>query len=290
MIYRISSNAIWVAIFGLFVSCSQGSAPEEKVTIAPASSYFPEERPQVLVLGTFHFDYPGLDSFKASEEDKIDVLKEPKKSEVTALINYLKAFKPTKIALEARPGWGAVRKLREYKQGQHRDNRDERYQIGMRMAEELGLDTLYSIDAEPFIADLLEVTDTTFLKALGEDYDFRSDSYYDSLMTQWYMADTKMVTKVPLIDYLKHMNNRESHEYGYGAYLIGDFKLGDYRGADVLSTMWYNRNLRIFRNLQRITEGPQDRILVVIGNGHAAILRQLLEMSPEFDFVELDSL
>ncbi|MDM9630923.1 DUF5694 domain-containing protein [Robiginitalea aurantiaca] len=290
MIYQISRMVLWTLVFGLFASCSQRPTSKEEMKIAPASSYFPKERAQVLVLGTFHFNYPGLDAMKASEEDKIDVLEEPKKSEVTDLINYLKAYKPTKIALEAHPDWGAVRKFREYQKGGHRDKRDERYQIGMRMADELGLDTLYSIDAEALIEDLIEVTDSTYLEDLGEGYDFRSDSPYDSLMTEWYMADTRMISKVPLLDYMKHINNRESHEYGYGAYLIGDFKLGEYRGADLLSIYWYNRNLRIFRNLQRISEGPQDRILIVIGNGHAAILRQLIEMSPEFDFVELDSL
>ena len=182
-----------------------------------------------------------------------------------------------------------MRKLREYQQGEHRDRRDERYQIGMRMANELGMDTLYSIDAGTFSGDLQAVTDTTFLKELGKDYDFRSDDPYDSILTVWFETENKMVSKVPLLDYMKHINSKESHDYGYGSYLTGDFKLGEYRGADVLSVWWYNRNLRIFRNIQRLTEGPEDRILVVIGNGHAAILRQLIEMSPEYDFVELSS-
>jgi hypothetical protein len=39
-----------------------------------------------------------------------------------------------------------------------------------------------------------------------------------------------------------------------------------------------------------MTEAPEDRILVIIGNGHAAILRQLIEMSPQYDFVELSNL
>jgi hypothetical protein len=95
---------------------------------------------------------------------------------------------------------------------------------------------------------------------------------------------------MPLLDYFRHMNSPESHRYGYGAYLIGDFKLDQHRGADILSVWWYNRNLRIFRNIQRITQGPEDRILVVIGNGHAAVLRQLFEASPEFEFVEFNGL
>ena len=62
------------------------------------------------------------------------------------------------------------------------------------------------------------------------------------------------------------------------------------RGADILSIYWYNRNLRIFRKLQEITESSKDRILVIFGNGHASILRHLLESSPEYEFIEFNKL
>ena len=77
---------------------------------------------------------------------------------------------------------------------------------------------------------------------------------------------------------------------GLGVYLVGDFKLDNGRGADILSIWWYNRNLRIFRKLQEITENKDDRILMIFGNGHAEILRQLLESSPEYEFIEFDKL
>jgi hypothetical protein len=35
---------------------------------------------------------------------------------------------------------------------------------------------------------------------------------------------------------------------------------------------------------ENIVENKNDRVLVIIGNGHAAILRQLIESSPEFEF------
>ena len=52
-------------------------------------------------------------------------------------------------------------------------------------------------------------------------------------------------------------------------------------------TGWFNRNLRIFANLQRITERPDERILLVIGAGHLAILRHCVQASPEYDLVEV---
>ena len=272
----------------MLFSCTENPT-KKKEHLTSASQFFPKEKTQVLVVGTFHFDYPGLDVSKALEEDKIDVLKEPKKSEVTELVNYIKKFKPTKIAIEAFDNWKATEKLKKYKAGAFRDERDERYQLGMRIANELKIDTLYSIDAGSMSEDL-ERLDSTYTQQLFKDFDFQNDDPYNEMIMNWLQEGTKQVSKTNLLTYFKHTNSREEHQYGYGAYLVGDFKLDKLRGADILSIWWYNRNLRIFRKLQKITESKEDRILLIFGNGHAAILRQLLEASPEYDFVEFDSL
>jgi hypothetical protein len=63
---------------------------------------------------------------------------------------------------------------------------------------------------------------------------------------------------------------------------IGD----EYPGVDS-KTAWYNRNLRIFANIQRIAEKPGERILVGIGAGQLPILRNAAMSSPEYDLVEV---
>jgi hypothetical protein len=57
-----------------------------------------------------------------------------------------------------------------------------------------------------------------------------------------------------------------------------------YAGADLLSR-WYERNIRIFANLQRVVE-PGDRVVVLIGSGHAPILRELVTYDPTMRRVE----
>lgn len=271
----------------LFASCTPKE--NESTNVKTASDYFPKEKAQVLIVGTFHMDYPGLDAIKTNEEDKVDVLKEPKKSEVTELVKYIERFKPNKIAIEAFDTWNATEKLRKYKNGEFRNQRDERYQLGMRIANDLGLDTLYAIDSWAMDGDLAKL-DSVYMSNLFKDYDFQSDDPYLQMFMDWIGEEEKNVSGMNLVDYFKLINSRESHQYGYGAYLVGDFKLDNERGADILSVWWYNRNVRIFRKLQTITEDKNDRILVIFGNGHAAVLRQLLECSPEYDFVEFSSL
>jgi hypothetical protein len=257
--------------------------------IKKPSSFFPREKLAILVVGTFHFDYPNLDVNKTIDKDKIDVLIEPKKSEVTELVDYIKKFKPTKIAIEAFPNWNATQKLKKYKNGEFKDKRDERYQLAMRIANDLKLDTLYSIDAESMDNDLMKI-DSVYTQKLFKDFDFQSNDKFNEMYTKMYNYDDKLPSRMNLLEYFKKINSEENHKIDFGAYLIGDFKLDNHRGADILSIWWYNRNLRIFRNLQEITESPKDRILLIFGNGHASILRQLLESSPEYKFVEFSEL
>jgi hypothetical protein len=258
-------------------------------SIITPKQFFNVEKPTVLMVGTFHLNYPNLEYIKTDDSNKIDVIKEPKRSEITEVVNYIKKFRPTRIAIEAFPDWTATDKLRKYKNGEYKNERDERYQLGLRIAAESKLDTIYSINAESFDNDLSK-RDSTYISSLFTDYDFESSDKYELMFKKWMAYDVKLPSRTNLLRYLKYMNSRESHRLGYGAYLIGDFKLDDTRGADVLSIWWYNRNLRIFRKIQQINYTPDDRILIIIGNGHAAILRQLLESSPEFEFVEFDSL
>ena len=290
----MNPNSLRAYGFGLSLLLLAGSCrdtPDTSPSTEPRTiaSYFPENRPKVLVVGTFHMDYPGLDALKTEESDQIDVLRDPKKSELDTLIAYLEKFRPNKIAIEAHPEWHAMDKYREYRSGLHRDQRDERFQIGMRLADRFHLDTLFSVDAGAVYEDWY-ARDSAYVSELGADYDFRSDDPVSERYMEWFRDDQARIKQTPLKDYFLEMNSPESHRYDYGAYLIGDFKLGENRGADMLALYWYSRNLRIFRNLQRAVKGPDDRILVVVGNGHAAVLRQLFEASPEFDFVELSGL
>lgn len=256
------------------------------------SDYFKNPKTKVLVVGTFHFDYPNLDAHKTNKEDQVDVLSPKTAKEVTELVEYIKKFKPTKIAIEAWPSWNANQKLGEYNEGKHRDKRDERYQLAMRLASELKINELFSIDTESVLDDLEKhfgKTDSAFFKNLSKDYDFRSDDPISQQFTVFYKSSEPKNFK-SLLDTFTYMNSKESHQYGYGAYLSGDFKLREHDGADMLALYWYSRNLRMFRNIQNIPHNTEDRILVIAGNGHAAVLRQLFTSSAEYEFTEFSSL
>lgn len=256
------------------------------------SEYFKNPKTKVLVVGSFHFDYPNLDAIKIKKEDQIDVLSPKTAQEVTELVEYIKKFKPTKIAIEAWPEWNANEKLKEYNKGKYRDQRDERYQLAIRIASEMKINEISSIDAGSIWEELQErfgKTDSSFFKKISQDYDFKNeDPVAQQFVTFFKNSDRKNFSS--LLKTFQYMNSKESHLYGYGAYLSGDFKLRAHDGADMLALYWYDRNLRMFRNIQNISHTAEDRILVIAGNGHAAVLRQFFTYSAEYDFVEFSSL
>ncbi len=55
----------------------------------------------------------------------------------------------------------------------------------------------------------------------------------------------------------------------------------DYAGADMVA-IWFQRNLRIFANLTRVADSPNDRIFVVYGAGHVPLLRDFVTDHPDY--------
>src|SRR4051812_39814607 len=99
-------------------------------------------RPEVLVLGVFHMNNPGHDIFNSNVDD---VLAPKRQAEIAQLIEVLKTFRPTKIAVEREAGDARITKdYNDYVAGTHQLTRNEIEQIGFRLARELGHKTVYA--------------------------------------------------------------------------------------------------------------------------------------------------
>lgn len=250
--------------------------------------------PQVMVVGTFHFGYPNLDAYKINEDDQVDIRSLAKQKEVEELVSYLAQFKPTKIVVEGGRNSGYI--IRRYERwlagGELAPNEID--QLAFRLMKQFELDTLYGCDAPGLTYTMSQHPDSLALNRFVDEifagYDWQSDDPMDQIYTDFYDAETKLTLTMPLLDYFKHLNSDAVVKRYHGAYLIGDFKADDYRGADALAMYWYSRNLRIFRNIQQVVESPNDRILVLFGAGHSSILKQQFESTPEFELIEFNEL
>lgn len=251
--------------------------------------------PRVLLVGTFHFEYYDLDAHVTDKEKRVNVMEPRRQKEMEELVEYIARFKPTAIAVEAGPNttW-LMKRYRHYKASDSLVNADEMAQIGFRLMDRFALDTIHGVDASALVEDLWEHRDSLQIRPLLDsiyaDWDFQSDDATSQRYSTWYGSFDKYHVKHSLLNSFLYQNSDKALDRDYGAYLSGDFKLGSYRGADALAMHWYSRNLRIFRNIQELALKPEDRLLVLFGAGHVAILKQLFTCSPEYELVKFGDL
>src|SRR4051794_1192445 len=106
----------------------------------------PSAKPEILVLGTYHMSNPGHDMYNMQADD---VLSAKRQQEILQVIEVLKKFHPTKIAIEASVGSEKVaRQYGDYLSGKYILSRNEIDQIGYRLGKELGHKQIYTVDED----------------------------------------------------------------------------------------------------------------------------------------------
>lgn len=247
-------------------------------TVAQQPASHSERRAQILVLGTYHFDNPGLDVVKT---EVADVLTPAKQAEIKQVIEALARFRPTKIAVEVRAD-GAPRLdslYAAYRAERHTLSRSEVQQLGFRLAERFGHPLLYPVDHGgefPFGA----------VMRYAQEHDPAFVQRVQQATAEMAAENNRHQRQNSIGEILRLENDPARIEKGHAMYVeIARVGAGDsYVGADLLAK-WYERNIRIFSDLQRLAQ-PGDRLLIIFGAGHAAILRQLIASDPQLELIE----
>ncbi len=236
------------------------------------------DRPMLVIVGTSHFDNPGLDINNVKVDD---VLAPPRQEQIRTLVDRLAAFKPTHVAVEWPQSKQAAldQRYHDYLQGRYTLSRNEVDQLGLRLAAMLKLPRVDAADwnEEPPGKD--------------QDYDFEAwarahgqEAWLKAVESpQDADADTALLARSTLLQYLCALNspdrlaadNRLYFDYA----MIGNEV--DRPGANWVGS-WYSRNLKILANLVHIAPGPGDRVVAVFGAGHAFLLQQFAGQSGAF--------
>ena len=238
-----------------------------------------EEKTKILVLGTFHFHNPGLDVANTTVDD---VLAPKRQKEIKEVVELLKRFKPTKVAIEAEVESVRVRdEFSDYLKGKYKLGRNEIDQIGYRLAKELGHKKIFPIDWKGNF-DFEKVS--KFAKANGQEE--IADSFVIRAKSIAKDIDENLKTN-SFREIFREINSQESLKKFNRLYFdlakIG--KETNYEGTDLLSD-WFERNLKIYTNISRISK-TNDRILLIIGASHAPIIQKFLRDS-EFEIVTVE--
>lgn len=250
---------------------------------------------KATILGVFHFSDPGQDSYKP--KFPFNILEENRQRELNDLLEKLKAYSPTKIILECnREKYDSLLNVR-YKQfltGDFDivDKHNEIYQIGFKLAKMLGHKKVYCSDADAkwFGAEIdwENFDHKGYLKSLGQYEKMRRHDYFGG-----YEKMDSLKTVQTLEEHLALTNEVSNLLKYHQIYLTNNVLEGagdNYIGADGVAR-WYRRNIRIFSNIYDISDLNEDeRLLIIYGVGHAWTLRQFFQDSPDYEYVELNSI
>lgn len=248
------------------------------------------QQAEVLTLGVFHFEFPNLDVKQYAEDEQIDVYAPCYQQEIELIARKLAQFNPDAVVVE----WPVYLQhetdslFQEYLKGNHRLSRNEVQQLGFRIAK-MCHSKIYCCDAwgahTAAIDKLLDEDESKEYIAFEESFSNSPDSVLHTNSVDIFKQEG-------ILAELRLLNDPERIKKDLGNYLIGHFKYesaeGDYTGADFETGRWFNRNLRIFRNVQRIPKASGKRILVIFGSAHMNILNYLFECSPEYKLLKVN--
>jgi hypothetical protein len=267
-------------LLALTLTCAaqaQGTAPKIPDDSKSAA------RPTLLVLGSGHLANPGRDLVNVRVDD---VLTEKRQAQIAKVVEQLAAFRPTFIAVE----WPQAVQSKldglydDYRAGRRELTATEREQFGMRLAARLNLPRLHAVDwvnSPP--GDEKSYDYPAWAEAHGQKPKLQA-------MVERITASTvRLGADEPIANWLIRMNRPQSlldnHRTYFDTATIGDAE--SQPGAAWVGG-WYARNLRIFTSLTQLGAGPQDRVLVIFGYGHAYLLRQFARESGAFRLVDVD--
>lgn len=250
------------------------------LTALPLAAQQAASRPSILILGTVHFGGSTADLFSPSVPD---ILTEKRQHELAEMIAALKRYQPTKIAVEATPAGTAKLNAdyQAYLKGEYQLKADEIDQVAFRLARELGHKQLWAADTK------LDMDFEGIMAAAAKNGQ-------QPLMDRAMEAGKSAVQEIgqkreasTLGGFFSWLNSPEALMANHRPYLymaqIGT--ADDPKGAEVLAG-WYKRNLLIYGNLVRLVESPGERILLLIGQGHAKLLSEYVAESPNLRLVD----
>lgn len=228
-----------------------------------------DEPAQVMLIGTFHFSNPGRDTVKVGD---FDVLSAESQDWLQAFAKRLADFRPTQVLLEYNPDNEELMNQRyaDYLAGQYELEVNEVYQLGFRIAKMSGLESVKSFDHR----DLNWNAEPMFEYA--KQHDSPEMKEFDQIIETVTRDQNRAMQTMNLGELLRYYNDPLQDRINMDLYLATNaIGAGDgWSGADAAAS-WWQRNFRMYANIQKAAH-PGDRIVVIGGQGHTAILKTLL--------------
>lgn len=223
---------------------------------------------KVMFIGLWHFDNPGLDAVKYTP---IDVMKPAEQAYLVALAKRIAGFKPTRILLEYPAERDAVmnQRYQDWLAGRFELPVNEIYQLGFRIAKEAGLKRVEGFDVRDVKGD------DSIWPHLMQDPALSKE--FGAMIADMSKRLTHMHKTMDMKALLRRNNHPDEDRENKSFYLwlnpIGT-DAAPHMGSNA-STQWWQRNFRMYALVQKAAQ-PGERVVVIAGQGHTAVMRDFL--------------
>ncbi|HSK72750.1 MAG TPA: DUF5694 domain-containing protein [Pyrinomonadaceae bacterium] len=267
---KLRANIFLFVSFFLILSTFAAEAQVGKVDASAKT------KPTLVVLGTYRMETAGNN---VKDPKAADITAPERQKQIAALVERLKKIKPTKIALECAIASDARTNdaYNQYLSGSYQLSKNETNQIGFRLAKELSHKKVYCVDSVELPNELLSnyqrnaSRDAEFVRFLRTFYRNQKkgiDAEYEKLFP------LSVTDQLFLLN--QHARMEKEHQRYFDLLRIGREK--EYLGVSFLS-WWYGKNMKILTNIIKITDSPNDRVLVIYGVEHNKLLTQFAKES-----------
>lgn len=258
----------------------------------------PTAKIKVYIVGTFHFDASAADLIRGKA---VDMRTPQKQRELDELVSKLQKTQADKVFVEYQlkdqPHIDSTYAL--YRKTKLAPGNNEIYQLGYRLADKLNLGRVLCADAQ---LGLDFDAAQAYAKQHGQEAilnGFMQVQPGDS--TGQLIATRNRLRKVALpaggvfpgatlLAQFKVANSAAYDQANMDGYLLTGARIGggnNYVGADIAGD-YFKRNVRIYTNILRQVDVKHDKaIVLIIGAGHASLLKSILRYNSLFEVVEV---
>lgn len=262
------------------------------------ASFAQTKQAELLLIGTFHFHNPGADLAKMKT---FDVMTPKVQAELEIITNKISQFAPDKIFVE----WssddqaGLDELYTQYLGGKYEEYIKAKYpapkrsdfflkneiiQLAFRAGKKAELTKIYALDYnktsfpyDSVMKAMKEAHQETLIKGIEGDLKAVETNFNKkvetSTLTQILLDfNTKEDLKTNKAFYIDRLNRAGATSNFAGPYLVSE---------------WYRRNLYMYSLVQKSVEASDDKVMVLVGAGHAAMMKEFIELDNRFRIQEL---
>ncbi|MEO9485634.1 MAG: DUF5694 domain-containing protein [Ekhidna sp.] len=247
-----------------------------------------DKKVKALLIGTSHWADYGREGTDVTQSSVIDILKDEYQKELKQIAKKITQFGPNKIFVERpvdyQPKLDSLYKVyRSTDWGEQR--RNEIFQLGFRVADKMNHEQVFGVD---FLGTDFPFDSLVQAMVAAEQFEMM-DQFRKIQMNMEKESRDIVSSGASLKEIFTIENSPESRRENFGWYLDGANVAGDLDNniGSYLASEWISRNVYMYGIIQKYVEAEDDKLMILLGAGHIAVIANLISYNPNWEIVEL---